>query len=85
MHSRRHAEKKAAEAAAELTKLTKSNADKASHKIGSEKTWERRTIDVQLELARHHMDDHMDDRPVLSSGDWTDMTCRVRSDARKYL
>ena len=57
MHSRRHAEKKAAEAAAELARLTKSNVDKSSRKITSEDTWLRRTIDVQLELARHHIED----------------------------
>ena len=37
--------------------MTRARSDKSEHKIKSQSTLERRTIDVQLELARHHLDD----------------------------
>ena len=54
---RRCAEKAAAASQAAVAKLTKANSDKSEHKISNDETLRLRTIDVQLELARHHTED----------------------------
>ena len=57
LRRRRGAEKAALALQAEMAKLTKTNSDKSQHKISNAETLRLRTIDVQLELARHHTDD----------------------------